>query len=302
MSDPALPGAALNIVGEEALPDDAVALTPEIVSNDAVAMAPDAAPTSSVSNKPVLGSKVEDILFMYDLRLANGDEARTRRVMELYARYAHSTATLESFYGYEGLVSKLQAYRTIRELVLFIHGEPGGFSVVYEDRERVRPLSLVIEEDFQWVAPQVTNQVILESCVVARDPSRTVKLKNLFQAPVIIGWNFFHLLDPWRLPLSGNVSADQIRGVLQYPDEYLLPGMPHPTAYAGESGTFHFLYEWFRNAQDPTPPGLNPDRREFVPRANATAIVLSSTQASGMETLKDDRGSIDYLAHVTIKD
>jgi hypothetical protein len=328
------------------LPSDAVALAPEVACDDAVAMAPAAVPMSFIANEsqvspsasvlpdlatttgnaqPTLGNKVADVLLMYDSMLyydPNTDDKREvqlRRVMDLYAQYFLGGAALEGFTGFNDFVARLQAYQTIRELVMFIHGQAGqlivtvkkGNTLEIENKDLKQ-----IADMFQGVAPQVTYHVNFESCVVADNPSQMILFKNLFQTPRITGWNYFHIISRWTLPLIGNVSADQIRGVLQYPDDYLMPGMPHPTTYAGQSGTFEFLYEWFRLDENATPPGLDPDRRVFVPRGNATTIALFSQQASCMPALKNpeevkdlvtlcdptsDEGRFWDLAHVTIR-
>ncbi len=339
MSDPVLPSDALAqpeesatnsaIAGEELLPGDAVAAAPEITSGDAVAMAPAAVPAAPVANQPILGNKVENVVLLYDSMLYYDYQTNDKhtvtldKTMELYAQYFLNGAVLESFYGFEGLVAKLQAYRTINELVLYVHGEPGGFGVNYTWGDKWKPMSLVATEDFKGVAPTVTQQVVLEGCLVAGDPSKMVVLKDLFQTPRITGWNYFHVLMLWSLNLPGPVSVATIQNALPAPDNYLLPGMPHPTTFAGQIGKFDFLYEWFRYDQDSTPIGSNPNHTIFVPRGDATAIALFSEQASCMKELKDptqvldtngvqdltalchaedDRGLVNKLAQVTIRD
>ena len=339
MSDPVLPSDALAlpeessttsaISGEEFLPGDAVALAPEIASGDAVAMAPAAVPAAPVANQPVLGNKVADVVLLYDSMLyydyATKDKHTVNldRTMELYAQYFLNGAVLESFYGFEGLVAKLQAYRTINELIMYVHGEPGGFGINYTWGDHWRPMSLVVDEDFKGVAPIVTQQVILEGCLVAEDPSKMVVLKDLFQTPRITGWNYFHAMMLWSMNLTSSVSVATIQNALPAPDDYLLLGMPHPATFVGQTGKFDFLYEWFCYTQNNTPLGSNPNRTVFIPRGNAATIALFSEQAACMEKLKDpaqvkdsngvpdlkalcnandDRGLVGYLAQVTIRD
>lgn len=347
MSAPLLPGTALNIAGEEALPGDAVALAPEIASGEALAMAPAAVPASSIANaslvipntavlpdlstttgasQPLLGNKVADVLLMYDSMLIydintnDKKEKILRERMELYARYFLGGATLESFNGFDDFVARLQAYKTIGELFMYIHGAAGqlivtaikGGTAVTENKELKQIAGM-----FQGVAPQVTHHVNFESCVVADNPSQLIQFKSLFQTPRITGWNYFHILAMWSMNLPRPFSVAEIQDALEYPDDYLMPGMPHPTTFAGQTGTFSFLYEWFRQDFDNTPPGLNPDRRVFVPRGKATTIALFSAQASCMEHLKNPEevkdlatlcdpesyeGRFYDLAHVTIRD
>lgn len=334
---PALPGAAPEIAGEEALPGDAVAVTMALtvastspIANESqitpnASVLPDLATTTGAA-KPALGNKVADVLLMYDSMLFydpptnDKREVQLRKTMELYAQYFLGGAVLESFTGFADFVARLQTYRTIRELVMYIHGQAGQLIVTVKKGTALATENKSLQQIadmFQGVAPQVTDHVRFESCVVADNPQQMVIFKNLFQTPRITGWNYFHLLSMWPMILKGSVTSAEIQNFLTYPDEYLMLGMPHPTTFAGQTGRFDFLYEWFRDAEDATPPGLNPDRRVFVPRGNATTIALFSQQASCMTKLKNpaevkdlatlcnntsDEGRFWGLAQVTIRD
>jgi hypothetical protein len=125
--------------------------------------------------------------------------------------------------------------------------------------------------------------------------------RALFQAPAITGWNFYHTMNPINLDLTGNETADVITTLMNINDNYLAPGAPPPTGFAGQAGQFSTLYEWFRDILDSTPPGLNSDRKTFVPRADADTMELDAAAATGMYQLQSGGFPITRLTLVTIR-
>ena len=285
------------------------ALSDASLTDASLSQSNDLVPTTSVDYATTLGSKTAGRLLVYDQKLA-ATTANTAHLMNLYRDLLFPGATVVSFHGFAGLVSLLQEYATIDELMLHIHGSPGQFEVQDPDGvKRVEYMS-AIAGMFNGVAPKVTTQVILESCVVAHNPHEMATLKGLFKAPMISGWTYFHVVQPLVMTVGGGDTVDTIGGRLtDFPDMYRVAGSPTAAEMVGKPGQYDLLYEWFRESYNATRPGPNPDsNRVFLARGSQREVKLTVAQTEKMTQLKDPAdpynpdGVVWEFSHVTITD
>ena len=168
----------------------AASLTSEALTDASLGQRDTIVPTTSTDFSVTLGTKVAKRLLVYDANLV-ANAGHTEKLMARFRDYNFATGQIESFRGWAELVAKLQEYTSIEELMLYIHGAPGQFEIVEPDgTSRPRDITQMVPL-FAGVAPKVTKEVILESCVVAHNPAQTVALKGLFDAPKISGWTHF---------------------------------------------------------------------------------------------------------------
>ena len=273
---------------------------------------------TAVQPAPGLGTRTAGTLLLYDAQISPGFSD----AMQMYAAFTLGGAASSGFYGLSDLVAQVKEYATIERLVLFTHGVDGMLGIVDPDAAQYQmlfedvggvmydpdevPLTIYLTLEniatlFSGAAPRVTGSLELDGCNVALWPAQMEIFRALFQAPAITGWNFYHTMNPINLDLTGNETADVITTMMNINDIYLAPGAPPPTGFAGQAGQFTTLYEWFRDILDSTPPGLNSDRKSFVPRADADAMELEAAAAAGMYQLQSGDFPITRLTWVTIK-
>jgi hypothetical protein len=291
------------------------------VENSAAATPTTAAPPAEEAAPapvPGLGTRTASTLLLYDAQI-NADFSAA---MPLYAAFHLRGAASSSFRGLDDLVAQLKEYATIERLVIFTHGADGMLGIADDEANLIKmmfedPGGVMVDQNtepptvyltleniaslFSGVAPRVTGSLEIDGCNVANWPSQMEVFRALFQAPAILGWNFYHLVNPKPLELTGNETADSIATMVKFSDVYLASGAPDPTSFAGQAGQFSTLYEWFRDSLDSTPPGLTADRKTFVPRDDADTLELEASAAAGMYQLNPEGFPVTRLTLVTIK-
>jgi hypothetical protein len=301
-------------VAKKSVPTAAVENSEAVTPTTAAMPAEEAAPAPA----PGLGTRTASTLLLYDAQISAGFSD----AMRMYAAYNLGGAASSGFSGLDDLVAQVKEYASIDRLVLFTHGVDGMLGIADEEAQLFQMLfeesgGVMVDGDadppvvyltleniaslFSGVAPLVTGSLEIDGCNVANWPAQMETFRALFQAPVMTGWNFYHLVNPKQLNLTGYETADTITTMMNFSDIYLATGAPAPTGFAGKAGQYSTLYEWFREIMDTSPPSLTADRKTFVPRTDADALELESPTAAGMNQLNPGGFPVTRLTLVTIK-
>lgn len=204
--------------------------------------------------------------------------------------------------SWEELAKLLQEYKSIKRLVIYLHGIPGALLLggVGEDLDKVG------EKYFKDKKMPKVGQLDLEACSVAESPEKTVPFAKLFQAEKVTAWNYFHVGEKITINVPVGVDKAKLEGILKANKGYLLENTPSASEMAAKPGKYEIGAEWFRDDynDDPLPPpsggGLDPREKTFKMRSKKAEVTLKSLDEvkAYVDKYKDD--PVRPLEHVTI--